>query len=221
MRFFLLILVVFFAGPVWAQDGGLPKPPDATATFEVAVADFVAGTRLEGLSGVAQVSMASRAEDAVSTTMEISCDTLRAGSVVIGSMRGDGAPDEALARLYDLRGAMQPIRFGRNATQVPAAEQQRLVAVAEVVRLLGPGVELTVNGYSDAKGTDATKLRVSRARANAVRTALIRAGVPRNIITVVAKGDTERIDTTDSPEAEAGNRRVELELRLTEEAAGK
>ena len=27
MRFFLLVLVVFFAGPVWAQDGGLPKPP--------------------------------------------------------------------------------------------------------------------------------------------------------------------------------------------------
>ncbi|MEZ4462388.1 MAG: translocation/assembly module TamB domain-containing protein [bacterium] len=126
----------------------------------------------------------------------------------------DGAPDDAPARLSGLEGSMQPIRFGRNATGVAADAQRRIVAVAEVVRLLGPGVQLTVNGYSDAKGTDATKLRVSRARADAVRNALIRAGVPRDIITVVAKGDADRLNMADTPEAEAMNRRVELDLRL-------
>lgn len=131
----------------------------------------------------------------------------------------DGAPDEAAVRLYKLSGEMQPIRFERNATTLTPADAKRVLAVAEAVRLLGPGVQLTVNGYSDSKGSEATKTRVSRARANAVRAVLLRAGIPSQVIRVVAKGDADLLVADESPQAAAVNRRVELELSLPERVA--
>lgn len=69
---------------------------------------------------------------------------------------------------------------------------------------------ITVSGHTDARGSAEYNQRLSERRARAVADYLIGAGLARERFTVEGLGKAHPLDTGDSDEAHARNRRVEL-----------
>lgn len=96
---------------------------------------------------------------------------------------------------------------GKYDLRPPAREA--LAKLSGIV-LAHPGLQLTVEGYTDSVGSDAFNDLLSEQRALAVRTYLVGQGVEQN--TVVAKGFGKAlpIAPNDTPQGRQQNRRVEI-----------
>ena len=92
-----------------------------------------------------------------------------------------------------------------SAVVEPAAQ----AALAAQLDQIPAGVQVLVEGHTDARGGDAVNLPLSAARAEAVATVL-RAGRPDLVLEVTGKGSSEPLASETSEEAMAQNRRVEL-----------
>ncbi len=80
---------------------------------------------------------------------------------------------------------------------------------AENVRRGGVS-RIAVTGHADRSGADAYNMALSQRRANAVRDALVRAGVPANRITTTARGESQPLVPTADGVREPQNRRAEI-----------
>jgi OmpA-OmpF porin, OOP family len=81
--------------------------------------------------------------------------------------------------------------------------------VAAFFREVG-NARIVLSGFSDRSGPASANLRVSRERADLVRTGLVERGVSRDLISVAAFGETRpQIETADGVR-EPQNRRVEI-----------
>ncbi len=76
-----------------------------------------------------------------------------------------------------------------------------------------PLPDVVVIGHTDTVGSDAFNDRLSRQRAEVVRTALLSRGIAPAQILVVGRGKREPIVATGDGVAEARNRRVEIQVR--------
>lgn len=74
-----------------------------------------------------------------------------------------------------------------------------------------PGVKFIINGHSSSEGSTEHNLSLSRDRANSVKTYLVNAGVSGSNLQVKGFGESKPINTNDTEEARALNRRVEIE----------
>lgn len=72
--------------------------------------------------------------------------------------------------------------------------------------------KVRVEGHCDSKGTDAYNMRLSQRRANAVRDYLIAHGISGDRLVAVGYGESRPVDTNDTPEGRARNRRVEFTI---------
>lgn len=120
------------------------------------------------------------------------------------------------AKLTDLQGS-NPIRFGTNATSLTNTQQEQLRKLAgQLVACLGktgaPSAIL-VTGHADSTGSVALNDRLSVARAESVRVALIAGGVPADMITAKGLGVTAAVADNDTAEGRAANRRVEISVK--------
>ncbi len=99
-------------------------------------------------------------------------------------------------------------------------DEQAQVAIRTVLGSdqIGQGWPIIVRGHSDAGGSDAVNMRVSQARAEAVRDALIEGGVAENRITIIAFGEQNPVRPNALPDGEpneagrAANRRAEIAI---------
>lgn len=113
----------------------------------------------------------------------------------------------------------QPARARTFVVRFQASSQQltpdSLPVLAEALALLPrlPAVELIVTGHTDRVGTQEANDKLSLARAQAVSELLVRAGVARELISVVGRGEREPLIPTADEVAEPGNRRVDIKLR--------
>lgn len=73
-----------------------------------------------------------------------------------------------------------------------------------------PNTDIMVIGHTDAVGSDAYNLKLSRERAEAVRAYAISKGVDANRLKTVGKGESEPIASNDTDDGKAKNRRVEI-----------
>jgi outer membrane protein OmpA-like peptidoglycan-associated protein len=73
-----------------------------------------------------------------------------------------------------------------------------------------PRKPIRIEGHTDSSGNANANLRLSQRRADAVRDALIAAGVAANRITSVGLGDSQPIADNDTEEGRARNRRVDV-----------
>jgi len=87
-------------------------------------------------------------------------------------------------------------------------ELNRLLKIFDQI----PGLVIEIGGHTDSQGSDEYNLNLSDARANAVRDYLIQHGISEDKITAVGYGATIPIDTNDTPEGRAQNRRVEFKI---------
>jgi outer membrane protein OmpA-like peptidoglycan-associated protein len=72
---------------------------------------------------------------------------------------------------------------------------------------------LNVTGHTDRSGTEQYNQALSVRRANAVKDALVREGVPADAIAVVGRGESQPLVPTPDGVREAQNRRVEIVLQ--------
>lgn len=107
--------------------------------------------------------------------------------------------------------AATPLNFARHsASLTPAAD----AVLSEVAReLADPDFVVRVRGYSDSEGLPEYRLQLSRARAEAVRGALILDGVSAERLLIEVRGTREPLASNATAEGRARNRRVELLLR--------
>ena len=73
---------------------------------------------------------------------------------------------------------------------------------------------IEANGYTDTSGTPQYNMGLSVRRANAVKAELIKDGVPENVITTQAFGETHLLVPTGPNVREPKNRRVEIIIRV-------
>lgn len=105
----------------------------------------------------------------------------------------------------------QPIEFlpGRHSLSRVSIEIVKDIAV---VLKDCEKVKVIISGHTDNRGTPETNQRLSGLRASSVMDAFIKTGVKQARLRAVGFGDSKPLVPNDSPENEALNRRIELEL---------
>lgn len=110
-----------------------------------------------------------------------------------------------------------PFYFGVNVTTLTAAQQAQVKDLGvKIIACLGKGgapSAVLVTGHADPSGDAAANERLSAARAEAVRAALVAAGVPVGTITTSAKGSTDPSADNTTAEGRALNRRVDITVK--------
>jgi outer membrane protein OmpA-like peptidoglycan-associated protein len=104
---------------------------------------------------------------------------------------------------------MSDVLFDTGKATLRPGARERLAKVAGIV-LAYPDLHLEVDGHTDNVGSDAYNMRLSDARANAVRDYLAKQGVPMNNLVAKGFGKTEPIASNATAAGRQQNRRVEL-----------
>ena len=118
----------------------------------------------------------------------------------------EGCQNEVLSILKE-----QPIEFlpGRHTLSRSSIEIVKDIAV---VLKDCEKVKVIISGHTDNRGTVETNQRLSGLRANSVLDAFIKTGLKQERLRAVGFGDSKPLVPNDSPENEALNRRIEMEL---------
>lgn len=107
------------------------------------------------------------------------------------------------------------VKFDFNKAQVKAESQGDIKALADFMSQY-PQTTTTVEGHTDAVGSDAYNQRLSERRANAVRDVLVQQyGVAADRVSSVGYGEARPVADNDSEEGRAINRRVEAAVEVS------
>ena len=143
----------------------------------------------------------------------------------VASVGGSGAPaarqsdrDEIQARYGAVIDGLPPrpqrieLNFEFGSDRLTA---QSRALVPGIIKLLKdyPAPEVVVIGYTDAVGDSAYNDKLSLERAQRVRDLLIGAGIPKDVIQTVGRGEREPLVPARSGVPEPRNRRVVIKLR--------
>lgn len=108
--------------------------------------------------------------------------------------------------------AREPIRFRQSSTSIRPSSHALLDRLAEFLFDCS-AAKLAIIGHTDATGSAAFNLRMSRARAEAVAAALVQRGVQRKRLIVEGHGAAQPIADNSTVHGRQQNRRIDLELR--------
>ncbi len=103
-----------------------------------------------------------------------------------------------------------PVNFAFDDASIRESDRSALDRFAQVAQRHYPGSKITVEGFADPAGSARYNLRLSRRRAEAVRSHLVNQGLSQTLVGAVGYGATRLVTPgaeRDEPGAEA-NRRV-------------
>lgn len=139
----------------------------------------------------------------------------------------DGCIDTVPPEVEALRGTIEGLIYGEGETVVRDSAQRSILAIAKVLTAQ-PSVKLVLVGHTDdreakafvtppeegqpAPDVDTIATDLARARAEAVRQALVAAGIPQGRMVVDGIGAEEPVTSNDTPKGRLANRRVEIKL---------
>jgi len=91
-------------------------------------------------------------------------------------------------------------------------KSESFVELNKVVDFLkrNPNVEIEIHGHTDNKGSDDYNLELSQGRSQAVMDYIVSQGIEAYRLAAIGYGETKPIDTNDTDEGRANNRRVEV-----------
>jgi OmpA-OmpF porin, OOP family len=104
----------------------------------------------------------------------------------------------------------------RTSATVPANAYSTLGQTAQLLKdcaAKGSMVNLNVEGYSDSTGAKSAKVELSKERAQAVRSYLVRAGVPPQTLTAIGHGDANPVADNATESGRFANRRIEFVVK--------
>lgn len=97
--------------------------------------------------------------------------------------------------------------------------RDRLSQVAKSLKELDDDKLVSIEGYTDSRGADDMNQRLSQDRANAVKDFLVSQGVKPEKIRSLGRGEASPVASNDTPEGRANNRRVEIVVQSSAQAA--
>ena len=112
------------------------------------------------------------------------------------------------------------VLFASNETALLPAAQTRLDQVADVL-LASRERNVTVEGYTDSRGTDAFNLDLSQRRADAVRDYLVKHDYEPDRIVAHGLGEGSPVGDNATAEGRANNRRVEIIIEHQKQASNR
>jgi len=176
---------------------------DAARLREQAAADAMVmqdvEATLQSVTG-AQTAKLSAARDREAALARQEAE-LVAGGTLPASRR------EARGEVFSLSG--DAFASGQSAlTSVAAASVKALAAYLQS----GPSASVRVEGHTDNQGAASANLALSQRRGDAVRDALVAAGVPRGKVQSVGRGQLQPVADNGSVSGRAKNRRVDIIL---------
>ncbi len=124
---------------------------------------------------------------------------------------GDGCPDEVPPELDELAGIMEGINFDTDKATIKSSSQPRLDNAVDVMKRY-PDLRVRITGHTDAQGAYPHNVDLSRRRAEAVRTSMVEGGIEPGRIETRGVGPDEPIDTNETAEGRARNRRIEFTI---------
>jgi OOP family OmpA-OmpF porin len=102
------------------------------------------------------------------------------------------------------------ILFDSGSDRIRAESYKTLADIGQLLTE-NPELRLSIEGHTDSDGADAYNLELSQRRAGSVRAYLMDTyKIDGNRLETKGWGETQPIDTNDTPEGKANNRRVEL-----------
>jgi outer membrane protein OmpA-like peptidoglycan-associated protein len=107
--------------------------------------------------------------------------------------------------------SMADVLFETGKYSLSTDAQLKLAKLAGIIQA-HPGLNLAIEGYTDATGGNEMNLKLSQQRAEAVREFLVAQGLPANVITATGFGEANPIADNATPAGRKANRRVEIIL---------
>jgi len=141
-----------------------------------------------------------------------SLQTLLAASERVVAEKNSELYTERVAHRRDLQEALSVELFFRTEESgLAGATEERLAKLAALIEPMD-GAVIRLDGYTDARGTEKYNSTLSMARAEAVRDALIRGGMPAERVIVTATGETASTAGEQDTDGMALERRVEMNV---------
>jgi OOP family OmpA-OmpF porin len=133
------------------------------------------------------------------------CPGTPAGTAVDGS----GCPLPVVAPVAAASSAtgFETIQFEFNSSVLKTEAYPTLDKLSSVLR--ENGGKVAVNGYASSEGTAAYNMKLSKDRANSVKTYLVNSGVNASQVSTKGMGEANPIASNDTEEGRIQNRRVE------------
>ena len=101
------------------------------------------------------------------------------------------------------------LNFATASADLPADAHATVVSLAQILRAY-PNARVRLEGYADARGTEAANAQLGARRAESVSKALLAENVPQDHVSTGTGGEHNPIDTNATPQGRADNRRTEL-----------
>jgi outer membrane protein OmpA-like peptidoglycan-associated protein len=108
------------------------------------------------------------------------------------------------------------ILFGFDSYTLTPESQQSVMELAEILNKY-PETNLLIEGHTDNRGSQSYNQGLSERRANAVTNYLKMRGVSGDRLTTVGKGFEKPVDSNETDEGRARNRRVEIAIVANDE----
>jgi len=140
--------------------------------------------------------------EVVATTPNAAGSTALAGTSALG---GFLAGSEAAPRTF----TFEKLNFDSAKSEVRAADAAEVNQVAATLKQYKTA-RIRIAGYADARGPDAANLALGKARADAIKTALVAQGVDAGRIDTVSGGEKDPVDNNATASGRFENRRTEL-----------
>jgi OOP family OmpA-OmpF porin len=114
----------------------------------------------------------------------------------------------------------EQVQFAYNSAVILKTSDFIIEAVTKILQDHPEIKKVSIEGHTDSKGGDAFNKALSQQRANAVMKALIKKGIDKKRLSAKGYGEEKPLDTNDTEEGRANNRRVEFHIVEQEGALG-
>jgi outer membrane protein OmpA-like peptidoglycan-associated protein len=130
----------------------------------------------------------------------------------------DAIPDANVERRDDvlLVNFGGDVLFDTGSANLAAGAHSRLRSLADTLSRY-PETQIVVKGHTDSSGSETVNQALSERRADSVRNFLVAEGVDPSRVTSVGLGESYPLVSNDTAAGRQQNRRVEIELRPTDE----